>query len=42
MFKEGDSTNREKIDGSFSCFFQEILRQNVTWFFVLTEENTSS
>ena len=42
MFKEGDSTNREKIDGSFSFFFQEILRQNVTWFFVLTEENTSS
>ena len=30
--KEGDSSNRQKIVGCFLCLFQQILRQNVTWF----------
>ena len=30
MFKQGHSSSREKRDG---CLFQQILRQNVTWFY---------
>ena len=34
MFKQGDSSSREKMDG---CFFQKILRQNVRCFGLNTE-----
>ena len=33
IFKQGDSSNRPKMRGFFQqCFFQQILRQNVSWF----------
>ena len=38
MFKQKDSSSREKMD---SCFFQKLLRQNVTWL-SLSLENASS
>ena len=37
MFKEGDTSKRQNMDGCFLCFCQQTLRQNV-----LTKENESS
>ena len=34
MFKQGDSSSRQKDSGYFS---RKVLRQNVSWFFVLTQ-----
>ena len=31
MFKQGDSSNRQKIHDCFLSFFQQILRQNLSW-----------
>ena len=31
MLKEGDLSNKQKIDGCFLLFFQQILRENVDW-----------
>ena len=32
VFKQGDSSNRQKMHGCFLSFIQQILRQNMSWF----------
>ena len=34
MFKEGNSSNKQKIVDCFLCFFKHILFQNVSLFFL--------
>ena len=36
MFEQDHSLNRERMN---ECSFRQLLRQNVSWFFVLTQEN---
>ena len=39
MFEKGNSSNRQKING---LSIQQVLRQNLKIFFVLTQENAFS
>ena len=39
MFEKGNSSNRQKING---LSIQQVLRQNLKNFFVLTQENAFS
>ena len=32
MFKQGEFSNKEKINAVSGCFFQQTLHQKVSWF----------